>query len=94
MAKRNSTTDDQWGRNTGGLASLKEIIEIERIRLMKAHSVLGCTSIALDHDDGTDHRHPDYAHVVDVVRDMIQETTVRLDGAYLGRFYERIQPAD
>jgi hypothetical protein len=32
---------------------------------------------------------PDYAHVVDVVRDMIQETTARLDLAKLAPFYEK-----
>jgi len=70
---------------------LEDVIEGERVRLMKVHSLLGCASIALDNDDGHDGRQPDYAHVVDVARDMIHETTVRLDSAYLQRFYERIQ---
>jgi hypothetical protein len=89
MARNDSTTDDDRDRNPDPSASLKDIIEGERVRLLKAHSVLGCAGIALDYDDGSDSRQPDYAHVVDVVRDMIQETTVRLDLANLAPFYER-----
>jgi hypothetical protein len=61
---------------------------------MKAHAVLGCASIALDQDYGPSSHQPDYAHVIDVARDMIHETTVQLDSAYLQHFYERIQEID
>jgi hypothetical protein len=89
MARNDSTTDKDEDRNSDPPASLREIIESERVRLLKAHSVLSCTSIALDYDDGSDPHRPDYAHVVDVVRDMIQETTARLDLAKLAPFYEK-----
>ena len=91
MARNDSTTDGDRDRNSRPPASLRDIIEVERVRLLRAHSVLGCTSIALDYDDGLDPRQPDYAHVVDVVRDMILETTIRLDLANLGPLYERVR---
>lgn len=91
MARNDSTTDKDRDRNPNPPPRLRAIIEGERIRLLKAYSVLGCTGIALDYDDGSDPRQPDYAHVVDVVRDMIQEVTARLDLANLAPFYERDQ---
>jgi hypothetical protein len=91
MARNDSTTDKDRDRNPEPPPSLRAIIEGERVRLLKACSVLGCTSIALDYDDGSDPRQPDYAHVVDVVRDLIQEVTARLDFVNLAPFYEKDQ---
>lgn len=91
MARNDSTTDKDRDRNPEPPTSLRAIIEGERARLLKACSVLGCTSIALDYDDGSDPRQPDYAHVVDVVRDLIQEVTARLDFVNLAPFYEKDQ---
>ena len=54
-------------------------IETERSRLMKAEAVLGSVAFALNHaewrcEDGTD-----YANVVQLARDIVQESITRLD---------------
>lgn len=94
MAKRDSTTNDRRGRNADPPGNLEDIIEAERARLMTVRSVLGCTRAALNNDDDSDLHPIDYADVVEIARAMIQETTIRLDSAYLQRFYERIQAAE
>jgi hypothetical protein len=44
---------------------------------MTVRSVLGCTRAALNNDDDSDLHPLEYADVVEVAREMIQETTVR-----------------
>jgi hypothetical protein len=88
MAKRDSTTDHPWGRNAEAAANLKTIIETERARLMAARAVLGCTRVALNNDNDSDVDPLEYADVVEVAREMIQQVTVRLDSAYLQKFYD------
>ena len=91
MAKRNSMSTNGPGRNSDLAASLQDIIETERIRLMTARSVLGCARVALNNDDDSDVDPLEYADVVGLAREMIQEATVRLDSARLQRFYERMR---
>lgn len=94
MAKRDSTTTGRPGRSPDPSVSLEDIIEAERARLMVARSVLGCTKVALNNDDDSDIHPLEYADVVQVAREMIEEATVRLDSAHLQRFYQRIEAVD
>jgi hypothetical protein len=82
MAKRNSMSKGRAGRKLSqGRPADRDrgAIETERIRLMKAEAVLGSVAFALKHaewrcEDGTD-----YANVVEVARDIVQESITRLD---------------
>lgn len=70
---------------------LEEAIEVERGRLMKADSILGCASLALDYGDNCDPRKPYYPDVVDVARDLISESALRLDAVNLKPLIVRMQ---
>ena len=82
MAKRNSMSKARAGRKLSQGRSedrCRGAIETERSRLMKAEAVLGSVAFALKHaewrcEDGTD-----YAIVVEVARDIVQESITRLD---------------
>ena len=82
MAKRNSMSKARTGQKLSQGRSAdrcRGAIETERSRLMKAEAVLGSVAFALKHaewrcEDGTD-----YANVVEVARDIVQESITRLD---------------
>jgi hypothetical protein len=82
MAKRNSMPKARTGRKLSQGRSAdhcRGTIETERSRLIKAEAVLGSVAFALKHaewrcEDGTD-----YANVVEVARDIVQESITRLD---------------
>ena len=64
---------------------LERAIDIERRRLARAQSVLGCLAMALetpttDHSDGLDFR-----HVAEVVRDLVNCSIERLDSVNLSK---------
>ena len=82
MAKRNSMSKPSAGRKLSqgrSAGRCRGAIETERSRLMKAEAVLGSVAFALKHaewrcEDGTD-----YAIVVEMARDIAQESITRLD---------------
>lgn len=63
-------------------AALEHAIERERARLMKAHAVLGCVALALDCDSNQE-PHPYYPVVVELARDLVNESINRLDSVNL-----------
>jgi len=60
-----------------------EIVEEERRQLMKADSLLGCTSIAMDYGDQDDPRGPYYPDVIDAVRSLVYSAINGLDSVQL-----------
>src|SRR5688572_10990636 len=95
MAKRNSMSKARAGRRLSQGHSAdrcRGAIETERSRLMKAEAVLGSVAFALKHaewrcEDGTD-----YANVVEVARDIVQESITRLEPVSLDvRGGERVE---
>jgi hypothetical protein len=60
-------------------AALEHAIEQERARLMKAHAVLGCVVLALDSESRNEPGRPYYPVVVELARDLVNESINRLD---------------
>lgn len=67
------------------LDALEEAIEDERARLMQAHSLLSCIALAIDNDDGGDRHGPYYPGLIEIVRDLVNESIRRLDWDQLER---------
>ena len=64
--------------------ALLETIEVERTRLMKAESLLHCAILAMDDDDGLDNGdRPYYQTIIDVARDLVNQTLEQLDSVNL-----------
>ena len=70
---------------------LATLIQLERSRLMKAHSVLSCLTVAMDHmdyEDAQGQRILDYPQVIELVRDLVEESINRLDSVHIQEFFE------
>jgi hypothetical protein len=93
MATRDCTTDECQDLNPDPPTALEDIIEAERTRLMLARNVLGCTIVAINHDRIVDESPFVYSDVIELAREMIDETTNCLDSAYLRTFYEELRKA-
>lgn len=93
MATRDSTTEESLDRNSNRATLLEDIIEEERTRLMLARNVLGCTAVAINNDRVVDQSPFVYGDVIELTREMIDETTNRLDSAYLQEFYDQLERA-
>lgn len=65
--------------SAANLEALEDAIEDERVRLMKAHSVLSCITLAMEGDDGADKDGPHYPSMIEIARDLINESIRRLD---------------
>ncbi|PZN31554.1 MAG: hypothetical protein DIU71_09640 [Proteobacteria bacterium] len=74
------------------LAALEDVIEDERLRLMKAHSILSCATIAME-EGHLDERGPYYPAIIDLARDLIDETLRRLDSVKLRVFLQPLRDA-
>ena len=90
MATRDSTTDEVNYLNSDPPSSLREIIEEERTRLQTALTILGCTKVAINNDQRADAHQFCYGDMIELARQMIDETTDRLDSVYLRRFYAQL----
>lgn len=90
MATRDSTTEESLERNSDRATTLEDIIEEERTRLMLARNVLGCTTVAINHDCSEDQSRFAYGDVIELACEMINETTDRLDSAYMRKFYDQL----
>lgn len=66
-------------------ADLEDGIEEERARLMQAHSILSCVSIAMDVEDVSPAQGPHYPTLIEKACDLINESISRLDAVHLGR---------
>lgn len=71
---------------------LEEAIEDERSRLMRAHSILGCITLALEGDDGVGPNRPYYPDLIELARDLVNESINGLDSNKLRRFIDCLQP--
>ena len=80
--QRETATEDEL---TPSVHPLTQIIEGERARLMRVHSVLSCLTLAMDHMDydESDPRGPDCPLVIEIVRDLVQESIDRLDSVHV-----------
>jgi hypothetical protein len=67
------------------LQKWERAIDLERRRLSKAQSILGCLAIALDTPVEQDPTAPHYADVAEVVRDMMNGSIERLDWVNLSK---------
>jgi hypothetical protein len=93
MAKKRSASGNQSQRNRVALraapgvdpAILRELIEAERYRLMRAEAVLHCVLVALDDADSGRTDSPHYQSAIDVARDLIKQSINRLDSVELPR---------
>lgn len=90
MATRDSTTVEVNYLNSDPSSLLIDIIETERARLEKALTVLGCTKVAINNDPCADEQQFIYGDMIDMAREMIDQTTCRLDSVYLRPFYDRL----
>jgi hypothetical protein len=64
---------------------LEKAIEIERRRLGRAQSILGCLAIALDEEFPGSEATPHYADVAEAIRDMMNCAIERLDSVNLAK---------
>lgn len=86
MAKRNSVSKAHADRELSQepLAdAYRGAIESERSRLMKAESVLGSVAFALNHAEWKCENGTDYANVVEIAREIVQESIIRLESINL-----------
>ncbi|MBM0105877.1 hypothetical protein JM946_14190 [Steroidobacter sp. S1-65] len=90
MAKRDSTTDEAKHLNSDPPSSLRDIIEQERTRLQTALTVLGCTKVSINNDQCADGHQFMYGDMIELARQMIDETTDQLDLVYLRGFYDQL----
>lgn len=52
---------------------------------MQAHSLLSCIALAMDNDDGGDKVGPYYPGLIEIARDLVNESIGRLDWDQLER---------
>jgi len=70
--------------------TLSDIIEAERTRLLTAGTLLGCTAVAINNDQSVDGHQFDYGDMIELAREMIDETANRLDSTYMREFYDQL----
>jgi hypothetical protein len=82
MDKRDSLSEPGEGREPSHDSVSdrgSKVIEFERTRLMKADAVLGSVAFSLTYAEWRCENGPDYASVVEVAREIVQESIRRLD---------------
>jgi hypothetical protein len=62
---------------------LERAIDLERRRLLKAQSVLGCLAVALESPTSHGADGPDFGQVAEVVRELVNSSIERLDSVNL-----------
>lgn len=94
MAKRNDASKARSVRHrkTTGTKStwrhvipepVEDLIEAERERLMRAHSLLDCIIVAMADDDSMPAHGPHYPSLIEMARDLINESIGQLDATNL-----------
>ena len=81
MATKNRTKA-RSGRLSLNREAVENAIEDERARLMTIHSLLGCIAIAMRVEQGNPGA-PHYLTLVEMARDMLDESIARLDSLAL-----------
>ena len=96
MAKRKSARKGSSDRGSNRRVvpkALDEAIEAERSVLMKADAVLNCLALAMDYDDGANIPRPYYAIIVELARDLVNDSISRLDSVNLEAAMRAKRPA-
>ena len=71
-------------RPDSAFEALEDTIEDERLRLLKARSVLSCVTLAMETSvDDRDRQTPCYPVVIDLAADLVDEAIERLDSVNL-----------
>ncbi|PZN30636.1 MAG: hypothetical protein DIU71_11770 [Proteobacteria bacterium] len=71
-----------------------EVVEEERLRLMKAHSLLACTVAAMEADEAMRADGPYYPALIEMAGELIDESIRRLDSVHLRTAAMRHGPHD
>jgi hypothetical protein len=90
MAKRNDTSKSHSPRNAQSSRAksaprhvipepVEDLIEEERERLMRAHTVLDCTLMSMNDDDSMPTDGPHYPSLIEIARDLVNESIRQLD---------------
>ena len=90
MAKRNDTSKSGLAGNPKAARAksapchvipepVEDLIEEERERLMRAHSVLDCILMAMGDDDSMPTDGPHYPSQIEIARDLVNEAVRQLD---------------
>lgn len=64
---------------------VKDLIEVERSRMMRAYSVLECAIMAMESEEPPYRKGPYYPGLMELARDLIDESIRRLDLIYVIR---------
>jgi len=92
MAKRNSTSeaparckdsserDNETQESSTHVQRIEDVIDDERMRLMKAHSILQCVAIAMEAEQVCAGAGPYWPSVIESALEMVNESIRRLDG--------------
>jgi len=94
MAKRNDTSKSRPAGNPKAARAksapchvipepVEDLIEEERERLMRAHSVLDCILMAMGDDDSMPTAGPHYPSLIEIARDLVNESVRQLDAVNL-----------
>lgn len=94
MAKRNDASKARSVRHrkiAGARSRLRhvipepveDLIEEERERLMRAHSLLDCILVAMGDDDSMPTQGPHYPSLIEIARDLVNESIGQLDATNL-----------
>lgn len=78
-AKRSTTSPPKPAKAVPNLDALEDIVEDERTRLMKAHSILSCAITAMEDADICTGDGPYWPAVIESARDLVDESIKRLE---------------
>jgi hypothetical protein len=96
MDKRDSLSEPGEGRGPSHYSlsdTGRRAIEIERTRLMKADAVLGSVAFSLTYAEWRCENGTEYANLVEVAREIVQDSITRLDAVSLTSLAgERVPP--
>lgn len=73
---------------------LEDLLDQERFRLMQAHTILNCAVLAMEADDNSRGDGPHYPSLIEMARDLINESINRLDSVNLGNAKQRIEAGE
>lgn len=78
-AKRSASSRSKPAKAAPTPQALEDIVEDERARLMKAHSILSCVITAMEDDDVSDSDGPYWPAVIETACDLINESIRKLE---------------
>lgn len=78
-AKRSAASPPKPAKAAPNLEALEDIVEEERLRLMKAHSILSCVITAMEDEDICTGDGPYWPAVIESACDLVNESIRRLE---------------